>query len=156
VNPEVLLGAVIGASACLFAATVIFDAYEKAIEQRRLPKSWFRSFGKAPSGSASGSACSGSLSPRRIDSRNEPPTFPDFDWMAVCKLIGALKCRVVGRALNDSYPRVVIVANGTDPIRGHRASLPRRRTLYYQLGVHVSTLTIIRHPTLTVCWPPSL
>jgi hypothetical protein len=36
VNPEVLLGAVIGASACLFAATVIFDAYEKAIEQRTL------------------------------------------------------------------------------------------------------------------------
>jgi hypothetical protein len=36
VNPEVLLGAVIGAAACLFAATVIFDAYEKSIEQRML------------------------------------------------------------------------------------------------------------------------
>ena len=31
-----LLGAVIGASACLLAATVIFDAYEKSIEQRVL------------------------------------------------------------------------------------------------------------------------
>jgi hypothetical protein len=36
VNPKVLLGAVIGALAFLFAATVIFDAYEKSIEQRML------------------------------------------------------------------------------------------------------------------------
>jgi hypothetical protein len=34
VNPEVLLGAVIGASAGLLAVTVVFDAYEKSIEQR--------------------------------------------------------------------------------------------------------------------------
>ena len=33
---KVLLGAVIGALAFLFAATVIFDAYEKSIEQRML------------------------------------------------------------------------------------------------------------------------
>jgi hypothetical protein len=36
VNPKVLLGAVVGALAFLFAATVIFDACEKSIEQRML------------------------------------------------------------------------------------------------------------------------
>jgi hypothetical protein len=36
VKPNVLLSAVIGALSFLFAAIVIFDAYEKSIEQRML------------------------------------------------------------------------------------------------------------------------
>ena len=36
VNPKVLLGGVAGAFAFLLAVTVIFDAYEKSIEQRMI------------------------------------------------------------------------------------------------------------------------
>ena len=44
VIPEVLLGAAIGACACLFAATVIIDTYEKAVEQRMLAEGVVQKF----------------------------------------------------------------------------------------------------------------